>query len=352
METKSQSRRSFLQHGAKAGAALLAFPYVITGARAAPAHRMIFGHTFGAASKDYVITGLDQFKQLAEKYSGGKLVVDVHEAGSLGAQPVLPQKVLGGSVQGCQVSTTIFSNFSDVYNLLDLPYLFDSNEQFERTIEKDAFFASEFVTRPAKQGFQVVPGMWANSGFRVLGMSKKVDRPVRRPADLKGIKVRTNGTRTEEVMFKLTTANPVSIAWGEAYQALAQGAADALSVGLGPITATKIHEALSSVTLYDLNFNCHVTLLNKRWFDQLPAEVRDAILRAGRESWEFQKREQKKADAAMLALWKDRGIQVIALSAAEKADWQAAVGFKRKEYDALKQAIGGSALDELLRMKA
>ena len=344
----THSRRKFLA----TGAIVAGFPYVITSARAAPAHRMIFGHTFGSATKDYVITGLDQFKALAEKYSGGKLLVDIHEAGSLGGQTVLPQKVLGGSVQGCQISTTNFANFSDVYNLLDLPFLFDSNEQFERTIEKEAFLKSEFFSRPAKQGFQVIPGMWANAGFRVLGISKKLGRVVRRPDDLKGVKVRTNGTRVEEVMFKLTTANPVSIAWGEAYQALAQGAADALSVGVGPITASKIHEALSSATLYDLNFNCHVTMLSKKWFDQLPVDVRDAIMRAGRESADYQKREQKKADAAMLKGWKDKGIQVVTLTAAEKAEWKNALGYQRKEYDALKKSIGVPALDELVRTKA
>lgn len=194
--------------------------------------------------------------------------------------------------------------------------------------------------------------MWENAGFRVLGIGCKADRVVHMPADLGGLKVRINGAPVEEVLFSLHAANPVSIAWGEAYQAMQQGAADALSVGLGPITATKINETLSSATLYELNFNCHVTVLSKRWFDGLPGNVQEAILEAGRESWEYQKAEQAKANEAMISLWQDQGIEVVQLTSEEKAAWQDAVGHERPEYDALKDKFGRSAYETLITLMA
>ncbi len=97
-----------------------------------------------------MITGLAQFKAAAEKYSDGELLVDIHEAGSLGGQNVLPQKVLSGAVQGCQLSTGNFVSYSDVYNIIDFPFLFDSNDPFEKTIQTDGFRNSEFISRPAK----------------------------------------------------------------------------------------------------------------------------------------------------------------------------------------------------------
>ena len=90
------------------------------------------------------------------------------------------------------------------------------------------------------------------------------------------------GSKVEQQVFKLTPANPVSIAWGETYQALQQGAADALNVGLGPLTATKI--------------------------------------------FEFQKAGQAKANDAMVEQWQARGIQVHVLSADEKKVWMDTVG--------------------------
>lgn len=346
------TRRNLLKSGGALAAAGVASPFIITPSRAAAAHKLTFGHTFGAATEAYMITGLSQFKAAAEKYSGGELLVDIHEAGSLGGQNVLPQKVLTGAIQGCQLSTGNFVNYSEVYNIIDLPFLFDSNDAFENTIQTDAFRNSEFLSRPAASGFQVVPGMWANAGFRVLGISNKVDRVVRTPDDLAGLKVRTNGTRVEDVMFKLTSANPVSIAWGEAYQAMQQGAADALSVGLGPLTATKIHETLSSATMYELNFNCHITVLDRRWFEKLPGNVQDAIMRAGAESYEFQRKQQLAANDTMVKLWQDSGIEVVTLSPEEKAVWVEAMGHQRSEYEGLKDAFGREALETVLSLQS
>lgn len=347
------SRRQFLKtSAAAAGVVTFGAPALIRPASAQAKHRLTFGHTFGAATENYMITGLSQFKTAAEEYAEGELFVDIHEAGSLGGQNVLPQKVLTGAIQGCQLSTGNFVNYSEVYNILDFPYLFASNDAFEHTIQTEQFRDSAFLSLPASNGFQVVPGMWANAGFRVLGVSKKIDRVVRTPEDLAGLKVRTNGTRVEDVMFKLTSASPVSIAWGEAYQAMQQGAADALSVGLGPLTATKIHETLSSATLYELNFNCHITTLSKRWFDGLPPKVQEAIMQAGRESYAFQRAQQLKANAEMVTLWKEAGIEVTELDQTQKSEWIETMGHQRSEYDGLKDDFGRDAFDTVVGLQA
>lgn len=55
------------------------------------------------------------------------------------------------------------SNFSDVFNVLDFPFLFPSNEKFEKVIGTDAFYQSEFVFRPAEQDVQIVQVLWRKS---------------------------------------------------------------------------------------------------------------------------------------------------------------------------------------------
>lgn len=349
MKTFDLNRRSFLKKSTTLmGGAALASPALMTAASAGAKYTLTFGHTFGAATENYMITGLAQFKEAAERLSGGELMVDIHEAGSLGGQTVLPQKVLTGAIQGCQLSTSNFVPYSNVYSILDLPYLFASNEAFESTIEMEGFLNSEFMSKPQDSGFQIVPGMWANAGFRVLGVSKNVDRVVTSPEDLAGLKVRTTGTEVEAALFGLTSANPVSIAWAEAYQAMQQGAADALSVGLGPLTATKIHETLGSATLYEMNFNCHITTLSKRWFDSLPANIQEAIMLAGAESYAFQKAGQKAANDSMVEEWKAAGIEVVTLNDSQKSEWVDAVGHQRPEYDHLKDAYGRSAFETII----
>jgi C4-dicarboxylate-binding protein DctP len=102
-----------------------------------PEFTMVFAHTFSQASEKYVVTGIDLFKELAEKYTDNRLLVDVHEGGKLGGQNVLPQKVQQGAIQACQLSMQNFTPFSESFNLLDFPYVFSSNDRFERFLESD-----------------------------------------------------------------------------------------------------------------------------------------------------------------------------------------------------------------------
>ena len=315
-------------------------------------HTMVFAHTFTKVSEKYIVTGIDLFKHLAEKYSEGRLAVDVHEGGALGGQDVLPQKVQQGVVQACQLSMQNFTPFSEAYNVLDFPYLFSSNEAFEKFLEHPMLLSSTLATEPASKGFKLLGGMWANAGLRVLGMSKKTNREVRVPSDLKGLKVRITASKVEQQAFALTPASPVAVNWGETYQAVQQGVVDALHVGLGPLSAARIPETLGTATRISMSFNAHVTVVGRKWFDALPAPVRDAIERAARDSWAHQKAAQHKADEAMWNEWKAAGIKVHDLTPDERKQWFAAVGHTRPEWNPLKERYGKALYERIAELSS
>ena len=76
------TRRKFVNHASAAAIGVIAAPLIKTNSYAATAdHVLTFGHTFGKATENVMITGLDLFKKRAEEYSEGKLLVDIHEAG-------------------------------------------------------------------------------------------------------------------------------------------------------------------------------------------------------------------------------------------------------------------------------
>lgn len=346
------SRRRVVLGGLAAGG-LASWPLIrVASAQAKAEHTMVFAHTFSPATEKYVVTGIDLFKQLAEKYAGGKLLVDVHDSGKLGGQNVLPQKVQQGVVQACQLSTQNFTPFSEAFNLLDFPYLFRSNEAFEKFLEHPYFMQSSLGTEPATKGFKVLAGMWANTGLRVFGVSKKVGREVRLPADLKGLKVRVTSSKVEQQAFGLTPANPVAVNWAETYQAMQQGTADALHVGLGPLSSARIHEVLGTATRINMNFNAHLTVVGKKWFDSRPAPVKEAIERAARESWAFQKAEQRKADARMWDEWRAAGIKIIDLTPDEYKQWVAAVGHQRPEWAQWKERYGKATYERIAKLSS
>lgn len=336
-------RRRQLVIGSLAGVgSLVSWPLLRRGAYAQtkPDHTMVFAQTFSPATEKYVVTGIEQFKQLAEKYSQGKLLVDVHDSGSLGGQNVLPQKVQQGAIQACQLSMQNFTPFSEAYNVLDFPYLFGSNDAFERFLQDSYFMQSKLGTQPATKGFRILPGMWANTGLRVFGVSKKINREIRLPSDLKGLKVRVTSSKIEQQAFALTPGNPVSVDWAETYQAMQQEAVDALNVGLGPLSSARIQETIATVTRLGMSFNAHVVVVSKRWFDALPTPMGEAITRAENEAWHYEQMEQREANDRMWNEWKALGIKVIDLSADERKEWVNAVGHQRPEWNQWKERYG------------
>jgi len=335
-------RRKFLAGGVAAAGSLVSWPLIrgTAYAQQKAEHKMIFAHTFSPATEKYVVTGIEQFKQAAEKYSQGRLAVDVHDSGKLGGQNVLPQKVQQGAIQACQLSMQNFTPFSEAFNVLDFPFIFATNGAFEKFLQDPYFMKSKLGTEPETKGFKVLAGLWANTGLRVTGISKKVNREVRLPADLKGLKIRVTSSKVEQQAFALTPGNPVSVDWAETYQAMQQGAVDALNVGLGPLSSARIQETIGTVTRIGMSFNAHVVVVGKTWFDALPAPVREAIARAAAEAWRFEQAEQTKANDRMWAEWKALGIKVIDLSADERKQWIAAVGHQRAEWKQWKDRYG------------
>ena len=126
-----------------------------------------------------------------------------------------------------------------------------------------------------------------------------------------------------------------------------QGAADALNVGLGPLTATKIYETLGTATMAQINFNCHITVLSYKWFSSLPSSVQDSIYKAAADSFAVQQSGQAKANATMEKMWNDSGIDIYKPTESEKKVWMDTVGHKLPVWDSFKERYG-SELYEML----
>lgn len=346
------TRRKFLKAAVASGTAAVSWPLITASAHAANApYRLMFADTFTEATEKYVATGLDLFKQLAERYSNGQLAVDLYRGGKLGGQTELPQKVQYGAVQACQVSMQNFVPYSEAYNVLDFPFLFPTNNAFQTFLGSPTFLKSELIGQPANKGLKVLVGLWANTGFRVFCTSKRAAREVRVPQDLKGLKVRVTNSKVEQQAFKLTPASPVSVAWSETYLALQQGTVDALNVGLGPLTANRIQEVVATATRLDMSFNAHVAVMSKKWHDRLPQAIKDAIDRAASEAWAHQQKQQEKNNQRMWKEWEALGVKIIDLTPEERKQWVAEVGHQRSEWTPWKKRFGMSLYEHIAHLE-
>ena len=276
------------------------------------------------------------------------MTVDVHENGSLGGQNVLPQKVEQGLIQAGQQSMQNLTPYAASYNVLDFPFLFPSNEIFEKFLDDPEFLESELGSQPQRKGLKVLPGMWSNTGYRVFCLRKKIESECRVPSDLKGLKVRVTASKVELQTFAMTPASPVSVDWAETYLAMQEGVVDAVHVGLGPLTAIRIPDTVGSVTRLKMSLNPHITVVNKRWYEGLPDNVQGAIQRAARESMAFQREGQRKANEQMWSEWKAAGIKVVDPTPEEHSVWMAAVGHQKPEWSDAKKRYGEALYERII----
>jgi TRAP-type transport system periplasmic protein len=172
-------------------------------------------------------------------------------------------------------------------NLFALPFLFPSYRAV------DAVQAGE----PGKRLFKlieqkgVIPIAWGENGFRELTNSK---RPVRRPEDLQGLKVRVVGIPIFAETFRALGAYPVSMDWNtEALPAFRQGTVDGQENPIGLIIPYKIWQAHKYVTVWHYAIDPVILAVSAKTFLSLSPEDRALVEKVGEQVMTLQKREAR-----------------------------------------------------------
>jgi tripartite ATP-independent transporter DctP family solute receptor len=120
---------------------------------------------------------------------------------------------------------------------------------------------------------------WAENGFRQLTNSL---RPVKTPADLKGMKVRIAESELYKQAFLTLGAEPFSMPFAQLYPALKSGQAEAQENPVTTIVGSKLYEVQSHISISKHTYSPGVFLINKEFFDELSPELKTAFIEAAR----------------------------------------------------------------------
>jgi tripartite ATP-independent transporter DctP family solute receptor len=220
-------------------------------------------------------------------------------------------------------------------NLFSLPFLMpdyaaiDSLTQGE--VGKDIFAILE------KAG--VVPLAWGENGFREVTNSK---RPIRTPADMKGLKFRVVGSPLFLDTFTALGANPTQMSWADAQPALASGAVDGQENPLTIFTAAKLHTVgQKNVTLWGYVADPLIFVVNKdvwaSWSKEDQAIVRQTAIEAGKYCIDLAREGMTGSDPAIQKTIAGFGVNIVKLSPEERA---AFVKVTRPVYEKWAKQIG------------
>lgn len=224
------------------------------------------------------------FKNLVETGTNGKVQVQLFPNGQLGSQSDVMQQVRSGVIQASIMSEGGMASAYPMIGVVDVPFAFPNvNVAFKVFNGPFADKLAESIEQ--KTGLTVL-SFGDSGGFFEFTNSK---HPVRSPADMKGLKIRTMSLETQKALVASLGAQPVNIPWSGVYTALQTGVADGQMNPVPIISFAKLYQVQKYLTLTNHLFAPYVFVMNKAFLDKLtPSEqqvVKSAAEAAGIASW-------------------------------------------------------------------
>ena len=162
------------------------------------------------------------------------------------------------------------------------------------------------------------------------------------PSDLAGVKFRVPGSKMLQQYYRMVGANPTPVAWGETPSAIKQGVADALDPSVGALYVFGFKDILSHVTFTQAVPDSQVYSCNLEWFNSLPSDVQEGVMWGSQMTRHMNLAKVPSARAYAMSELAKSGVQFHTLSDDQLAEWRAAGGYQRSEWDTFKTELAGS----------
>ena len=272
--------------------------------------------------------GALKFKELAEQMTKGRVKVEVYPNSSLFKDGEEMEALQLGSVQMLAPSVAKFGPLGvREFEVFDLPYIFDNFDEMHK-VTNGPVGASLFKKLESKG---IVGLAFWDNGFKQMSANK----PIRTPADYKGLKMRIQSSKVLGDQIKALGAIPQVMAFSEVYQALQTGVVDGTENPPSNFYTQKMQEVQKYLALTDHGVIEYAVIVNKKFWEGLPADVRGALTGAMKDATKFANDIAKSEnDEALEAVKKSGKTQILTLSAAEKAAMKKALVAVHKENEA------------------
>ena len=287
--------------------------------------------------------GALKFKELAEAKTRGRVKVEVYPNSQLYKDREELEALQLGAVQMLAPSVSKFGPLGvRKFEVFDLPYMFPNEASLERVVEGPVGTGLFRLLEP-----KGISGLayWFN-GFKEFTANK----PLRKLDDFKGLKIRIQSSKIIEGEIKALGAIPQVMAFSEVYTALQQGVVDGEENTPSNKYTQKMHEVQKHMTMSDHGVVMYAVVVNKKFWDGLPPDIRKSLNEAMAEStryvWQIAKKEN---DDALAKIRAAKTTEIYVLPASEKAVWRTAMLPLYKEYEGV---VGKDTLDAIERTVA
>jgi TRAP-type transport system periplasmic protein len=276
----------------------------------------------------------DIFDAKLKELSGGKLGINQFPGAQLGQEPVMLQKLRSGDIDFVITSTANASTLAPQAGVLSLHFIFRDQDHLARTLADPSVSKAfrEMIT-DSVQGAHVL-------GLLTMGLRNMYSKKeIASVADVKGMKVRVQATKTEDTHFPAYGAQTVHMPFGEVYTSLQTGVVNVAENGVNVYLANKHYEVapVLSLTEHEANNNC-MWVSDKTW-NSLSAEEKQWVQAAADEVSRTEPARALKLEAESADRLKKIGVKVV-----EKVDKSGFVAAAQPIQDQLAKELGPHAV--------
>ncbi len=235
----------------------------------------------------------DEFAKRVNEALKGRVEVKVFHASQLGSDEEMLKGIKVGVLEMFEPST-VMSTVDPKFGVFEMPYLLKDRVQVKRVAEDPQVKKLLFEPLPEK-GLRIL-GMWEN-GFRVITNNA---RPIVKPEDLKGIKLRVPGGVWRVKMFKAYGANPTPLAYSEVFAALQAGVMDGQENPFAQIYGGKFYEVQKYLSLTDHVYTPSYAVISERFWKTLPPDVQQVLAKIAVEVGDYGRKEGARMDEDLM----------------------------------------------------
>jgi C4-dicarboxylate-binding protein DctP len=261
----------------------------------------------------------ERFRVLAEQLTHGRVRVEVYPNSQLYKDKEELEALQLGAVQMLAPSLAKFGPLGvKEFEAFDLPYIFPTKAALYAVTEGP--IGRNLLQKLESKGITGL-AYWDN-GFKVMS----ANRPLHTPADFHGLRMRIQGSKVLDVQMRALGAIPQVLAFSEVYPALRAHVVDGTENPPSNMLTQRMNEVQKYVTVSNHGYLGYAVIVNKKFWDGLPRDIREELEQAMREATAFEKTiAQRDNDAALEAIRKTGKTKVYTLTPQEQAEWRQAL---------------------------
>ncbi len=279
-----------------------------------------------------------KFKELAEKYTEGKVKIEVYPNSSLYKDNEEVDALQLGAVQMLAPSLAKFGPLgAREFEVFDLPFMFPDKAALAKVTTGE--IGKALFSRLSDKGILGL-AYWDN-GFKIFS----ANQPLKTPDDMLGLKIRIQSSKVLEAEIKAFGGVPQVMAFSEVYQALQTGVVNGQENTPSNMFTQKMHEVQKHGVLTNHGYIGYAVIVNKKFWDGLPADIRGQLDKAMADATEYANTiSQKENDDALEAMKKSGRIQFYTPTAAEMKQWATAA---KPVQDEMSSRVGKELIEKI-----